>query len=493
VTWGAATAGETFDALRGHLLRADGQEDICFASWYPSKSDRGTTALIADPILPNQGERIVHGNASFSSSYFLRAAREASAAGGGVVLLHSHPGGRGWQGMSGDDVAAEQGHAAQAEVLTDLPLVGITMAGDGAMSGRVWQRAGRKNWHHSSLATIRVAGSELRFTFQPSLRPAPPSTTRQIRTVSAWGRASQANLARLRVGVIGAGSVGAIVAEILARTGIGELVLIDYDTVYEHNLDRLIHATDVDVHLHRAKVDALALRLANSATHPNFKVTPLQWSVVEPEGFAAAAGCDVLFSCVDRPWPRHALNLLAYAHLVPVVDGGIAVVATAAGLRRADWRAHLVAPGRRCLHCLGQYQVSDVSLERDGYLDDPTYIAGLPDDHIGRRSENVMPFSASAASMEVLQLLSAVVAPSGVADTGALMYHFVGGILDRDTRGCEPDCVFDGQLRSRGDRSGSVPTGEHAAAKHERANRATARTRIVRARDRLTRSVSRFG
>ncbi len=111
----------------------------------------------------------------------------------------------------------------------------------------------------------------------------------------------QADLARLRIGVIGADSVGSMVAEALARIGIEHLILIDFDSVKTHNLDRLLHATDADVRLARAKVAVLRRALLDSATAQHPTIDALEYSVVEEPGWQQALDCDVLFSCVDRP------------------------------------------------------------------------------------------------------------------------------------------------------------------------------------------------
>lgn len=183
----AALDTTTRVALESHLIRDDGQEDVCFALWHPSTGATRGSALISRPILPDRGDRQVHGNASFNSQYFLRSAAIAQEMGAGLVLLHSHPGGRDWQGMSPDDVAAERAHAAQAQVLTGMPLVGMTMAGDAALSGRAWARADRSRWERTAFSTVRVVGTEITTTFDPVLRPAPPVPDTSVRTVSAWG------------------------------------------------------------------------------------------------------------------------------------------------------------------------------------------------------------------------------------------------------------------------------------------------------------------
>jgi ThiF family len=444
---------------KDHLLRNDGQEDLTFALWYPSNGQTRVTALIETVLLPHAGDRGIHGNASFNPQYLERALTEAAAARAGLALMHSHPHGRGWQGMSLDDVAAEHGNAGAAFGATGLPLVGLTLAGDRAWSARFWDRTAPRTFSRSNCATVRSVGERMVVSYMDRLAPPPHPTDMQVRTVSAWGERAQANLVRLRAGVVGCGSVAGFIAETLARTGFEDVTVIDFDRIEKHNLDRLLYATRADVgHL---KADVLATRLAMSATAETFRAEPVNAAVFEEAGFRAALDCDVLFSCVDRPWGRYVLNLIAYLHLIPVVDGGILIRTNRFGeLAAADWRAHTATVGRPCLQCLGQYDPGLVQVEREGYLDDSHYIEGLPRNHPLRARENVFAFSMSCASMQMLQMLSLVLAPLDQPNPGAQRYHFVGGFMPEGEYGvCHSECLFP-SLIARGDRAGIPCTGQ---------------------------------
>jgi molybdopterin-synthase adenylyltransferase len=476
--YSAALTTAVDDVARQHLLRRDGQEDVCFGLWYPSQGERRFTALVEELILPMTGDRVVHGNAAFTPAYVQRAIGIALEKEAGLVFLHSHLG-PGWQGMSEDDIVAEQGLAPTAQGATHLPLVGMTLGTDGAWSARLWERTGRRAYARRWCESLRVAGERLSVTYNDRLLPPPIFGTQLTRTISAWGGKKQQEISRLKVGVVGAGSVGSVVAEALARTGISTVVLFDFESVEQINLDRLLHATQRDVG--RAKVDVLAGALRRSATASPFTVLPLEHSIVEEAGFRAALDCDLLFCCVDRPWPRSILNFVAYAHLIPVVDGGVAINARVErGLRHGEIRAHVAAPTRRCLECLGQYKSELVSVERDGFLDDPSYIQGFPVGHELRRRENVFAFSTMAAAMEMLQALSMVVAPSGMSNPGAQLYHFVTGTLEAEEEWtCRETCIFPG-LVAKGDRAGLSFTGKHPRAEAERAARRTLGSRLRR-------------
>ena len=456
-----------------HLIRDDGQEDLCFALWYPSKGTNRTTALIHQLLLPLPGERRIHGNASFMPGYFERVLSEAMRLQAGIAFMHSHPS-PGWQGMSNDDVDAERGHAAQVKAATGLPLVGLTAGTDEAWSARFWEKTAPRKYERRWCQSVRVVGDRLVVTLHPDHAIRTVFRPELTRTISAWGPHLQSCLTNLTVGVIGTGSVGNIVAETLARMGVRRIVLLDFDSVELVNLDRLLFATRRDALLKNAKVDVLARALQKSATAAQFCVLPLEYSIVEEEGFRAALDCDVLFSCVDRPLPRSVLNFIAYAHLIPVIDGGvqIAVNGRTRTLKHADWRAHTATPTRRCLECLEQYNSGFVATERDGYLDDPQYIAGLPEDHPVKHNENVFAFSLSVASLEILQFLSLIIAPSGISDPGAQMYHFVTAQLDTERHeGCKSECIYP-SLLAKGDRSEIEVTSGHSRAEQAREERA---------------------
>jgi hypothetical protein len=450
----AVMTHELHKQLVDHLIREDDQEDLCFATYNPGTGTSRHSGIVSSIILPEEGDREVHGNAEFSPQYLERALRIAAERKEGLVFLHSHPF-PGWQGMSDPDVVAETRISPAAYGATGLPLIGMTIGNDEAWSARFWtkhpieKRVYERQWCES----VRVVGKQLKVTFSDWLLKPSFDSGKQLRTISAWGKKTQEDVSRLRVAIVGLGSVGSIVAEILARTGISYFLLIDFDLIEGKNLDRTLGVFDSDVG--NSKVDAIREAISRSATSPNVKVECVQYSICEERGFLEALNCDVIFSCVDRPWPRQALNLIAYAHLIPVIDGGIKVRTNKLNTKivGADWRAHTIGNERICLECLGQYRSEMAKLESEGYLDDPDYIEGMSE-AFREAHENVFPFSAHLAAMEVLQMLSLFIAPSGIADVGLQNYHFVSGRMDvEESAQCQEFCFFP-TIIAKGDNCG---------------------------------------
>ena len=80
------------------------------------------------------------------------------------------------------------------------------------------------------------------------------------RTAMLLGEDGVARLKKARVAVFGLGGVGGYVVEALARAGIGQLDLIDKDTVSISNLNRQILATHATLGME--KTQAARLRVA---------------------------------------------------------------------------------------------------------------------------------------------------------------------------------------------------------------------------------------
>ena len=424
--------------LLQHAQRGERQEDLCFALWRPSTGQHRRSAIVCDLVLPLDGERDLHGNASFDAAYLARAAKLARQQETGLAFMHNHPV-PGWQDMSGPDVIAERDRISPIANATGLPLVGLTLGTDGSWSARFWQRQGSRlqcRWCDK----VRVVGDRLRLTYHPAV-PRPARKEELRRTIDTWGERRQQGLARLRIGIVGVGSVGCMVAESLARIGIEQITLIDPDRIETHNLDRLLYASKKDVGTR--KVALAAHHLKRSATASRFSVSPLAGGIQEEDCYKAALDCDLLFSAVDRPLPKDTLNRIAYAHCIPVISGGVYVSnkATDGALGQAHWSVLVVGPGRRCLRCDGQYSSSDVVMEQDGSLDDPAYLVNMADGNQAPANQNVFPFSANLASLMVIEMLRLVIADEWWKFTGGKVdYQLITGRMTAESAQCKEHC-----------------------------------------------------
>jgi len=434
-----AFTAEVDRLLAAHLDKGPKQEDLCFAYWRPSRGATRMTAIVSDIVPPEEGDRILQGNVAFNPQYLARVLAERPD-GAGIALLHSHLG-PGWQDMSGDDVVAERDRLAGAVWgQSGLAVLGLTRATDGAWSARFWLRRAPRLYERNWADSVRVVGRAMCVSYHPHIVTPVPGPG-QVATVSVWGERAQADLARAHVGIVGLGSVGSIVAEALARAGFTRLTLIDFDLLEERNLDRTAGASAPDVVAGLTKVEVAARNVAICATADRLDLRVVTASLLDADGLAAALDCDVLISCVDRPWPRHLLNAVAYAHLIPVVDGGIAAGVKPDGTPlHVDWRIHTVGPENACLVCQDALRRSDIALDMDGRLDDPDYINNLPAAERARFSRrNVYPFSLSVGAHEVLQLVGLLTGMTRVSGIGPQHYCGYPGVMEVS----EPECVAD--------------------------------------------------
>ena len=92
-----------------------------------------------------------------------------------------------------------------------------------------------------------------------------------LRSEMLWGPEGQQRLAKSHVILFGLGGVGSYTAECLARAGVGELTIVDNDTVGLTNLNRQLEALHST--LGQTKTDAVAARLLD--INPALKLHPI--------------------------------------------------------------------------------------------------------------------------------------------------------------------------------------------------------------------------
>lgn len=101
------------------------------------------------------------------------------------------------------------------------------------------------------------------------------------RTTILIGEQGSRVLAASRVAVFGVGGVGSFTAEALARSGVGTLILTDFDTVHASNINRQLPATTHTIGV--LKVEAMAARLRTINPDITLLSRPVRFSQSEAD------------------------------------------------------------------------------------------------------------------------------------------------------------------------------------------------------------------
>jgi molybdopterin/thiamine biosynthesis adenylyltransferase len=131
------------------------------------------------------------------------------------------------------------------------------------------------------------------------------------------GIEGQNALLQAHVLIVGAGGLGSPAALYLGSAGVGQLTLVDPDTVELSNLQRQIAHTQARVGQH--KVDSLAQAVA--AINPDVRVHTQAQRADEAWLNQAVSQADVVLDCTDNFATRQAINRACVQHLKPLVSG----------------------------------------------------------------------------------------------------------------------------------------------------------------------------
>lgn len=175
------------------------------------------------------------------------------------------------------------------------------------------------------------------------------------RTMGAFGgKGIWLNVISKRYAVIGVGRTGSIIAYTLAKYGVDDIILIDADTIEEHNLD--MHGV-IEDDIDHYKVEAVGKSLRKINNSVNIKT--ITKSCTDQEAVMAIKTADIIILAVDDEKARMSGAIVASLFLKPLLDIGTGIHFERNGNTEDDLRrimgadVRLVIPGNGCLLCVG--------------------------------------------------------------------------------------------------------------------------------------------
>ena len=150
-----------------------------------------------------------------------------------------------------------------------------------------------------------------------------PDLETVARLAAAFGEDAAHRLREATVGVVGVGGTGSAAIEVLARAGVGRLIIVDPDNLEPSNLER-VHgswASDVDA---RPSKSEIARRHAH-AINRRCEVVAVRGALPQKLAVDKLVEADVILGCTDQQHSRLALSDLVVRYLVPAIDCGVAL------------------------------------------------------------------------------------------------------------------------------------------------------------------------
>jgi molybdopterin-synthase adenylyltransferase len=329
--------------------------------------------------------------AELSPEFVASATQKARQTGSGIVFVHSHPFTDIAQFSAVDDAGEAHLSSFLKRRLPGPTHLALLLA-NSAFAARVL----------GTDASVRIIshGNKRCVISEPdaSQEDLGPRYDRQVR---AFGRSGQNVIGDLRVGIVGLGGTGSIVAQELAHLGVRHFTLVDPDLVDESNLNRLAGAGKRDIG--QPKVNVARRYIASVAMKHSMRT--LQADVVRKSVAEKLLDLDFIFGCTDSHASRAVLNQIAYQYFIPTIDMGSTLVAADGHLTHIHGRVQILSPGLACLQCSGLLDANRVRQEMMTEVERATdpYFVGAHEP-----APAVMSLNGTVSSLAVTMFLDAV-------------------------------------------------------------------------------------
>jgi molybdopterin/thiamine biosynthesis adenylyltransferase len=378
------------ERLQAHLFPGDDDEHGAVLAAGIVETDRGTVLLGRDLFLAIDGIDFIPGTKGYkrlTPQFVNEKIRHCRDEGLVYLAIHNHGAGDRVEFSNPDRESHARGYPALIEI-SGHP-VGALVLASGALAGEVWTEDGGRHPISETVVIGRNIG-----LLHPNPPPPPPQADSMYdRGVRWFGDRGQARLGAAKVGVIGGGGVGQPLVGMLARLGVGTVILVEPERIAPTNLPRLPEARRLDAmmglrrlpgtgrladRLSTTKV-ALARRVARRA-NPKVTFIGIRENVVEPDAARALVDCDFLFLAADSHQARLIFNVIVHQYLIPGIQIGtkIEVDAETGEVGEIRGNVRLVLPEQGCLRCAGlidptkvqEESLGQVERERNRYLDE---------------------------------------------------------------------------------------------------------------------------
>jgi molybdopterin/thiamine biosynthesis adenylyltransferase len=143
---------------------------------------------------------------------------------------------------------------------------------------------------------------------------------RYLRNIGTIGLGGQLKLLQSAVAVVGAGGLGGTIIELLARHGIGHIIIIDNDSFTEPDLNRQLMSTEKNLGKYKAVVAAKRVAQVNSAV----TVNTLLEKLTAENAPRLLKGATVVADALDNLPSRFAVEDACRNLGIPLVHGTIA-------------------------------------------------------------------------------------------------------------------------------------------------------------------------
>lgn len=445
-------AGFQHDRLQSDLFSADGMEKVSIGLCGRLAHATRQTLLLhevhsvpAEAYIDRSPEHV-----TWKTEWMIPLLEKAVRKNLSVMKFHSHPGGFGHFSRLDDESDRRLFKSLHGWFDKDILHGSAVILPGGRFFGRTVDVAG----DFTPIRKIAVAGDDILCWDEPDERAAPPEFA--LRHAQLFGSATTMLLKRLSVAIVGCSGTGSIVVELLARLGIGRIVLIDPDRVEEKNLNRILNTGYQDVLGECYKVDVLSDAVKRMGIGTEIETYPVN-ICDSPAAVKAAASCDVLFGCVDKHEGRLLLNKIASFYLMPYFDLGVRADADGTGnVSYVGGAIHYVQPGKSSLLSRRAISLETARAEYMKRKDPAGYAQQLEEKYIrGVREDRpaVISLNAQAASMAVNEFLARIhpFRADPNAECARTSFDLTNGLLIKEREDEFPCCEVVRKYVGRGD------------------------------------------